>query len=80
MSDETAMKISANLQKVSVALDEILSRVAGQRVGFSLFVWTEGQGSYVSNLKDRSDIKAELLQIIERWDDGMPDIPLHKKH
>ncbi|MEP3245133.1 MAG: hypothetical protein ABJN40_13305 [Sneathiella sp.] len=80
MSDETAMKVSINLQDIGEELEGIFQRLTGQRVCFSLFAWTEGNGSYVSNSIDRDAVKAELLQIIDRWDDGMPDIPLHKKH
>lgn len=71
-------KISKKLPAVADHLSSKLRKIAGQPVAFSLIVWTEGRFQYVSNSKDRAEIKTALQALIDGWDEGMPDIPAHK--
>lgn len=73
-----AVKVSRKLQDVAHNLDADLQEIAGERQTFSLFVWTEGRANYISNSKNRAEIKRVLLSIIEGWDDGAPDVPAHE--
>ncbi len=71
-------KISKKLPAVADHLDSKLRKIAGQPVAFSLIVWTEGRFQYVSNSKDRDEIKGALQALIDGWNDGMPDVPAHE--
>ncbi len=59
---EKAEKIRNELQNISSEIDDILAGIAGERVAFSLFVWSGDEGNYVSN---SSDIKGAILKIEE---------------
>ncbi len=72
------IRVSLNLQQVARALEEVLDEVAGQRVSFSLFVWTNGRANYIANSTDRAEIRCALLTVIDGWETGMPDVPAHK--
>ena len=71
-------KISMQGQDIARMVEGQLEAVAGERVGFSLFVWTKGRCTYVSNCPDRAEIITVLEQMIESWKKGMPDIPAHE--
>lgn len=71
-------KVSEGLQQVAKSLDGQLEALAGERVGFSLFVFTEGRAQYISSSSDRAAIKRVILSVLDGWDKGMPDVPAHK--
>lgn len=73
-----AVRVSEALQGVAHGLDERLTEIAGERVTFSLFVWTEGRANYISNAADRDQVAGVLRKMLEGWDAGMPDIPAHE--
>lgn len=75
----TSMKVSARLQDAARLVDEFLEEAAGERVSFSLIVWTKGTINYVSNA-EREDVLMALEEMIARWKAGHPDIPAHKKN
>lgn len=74
---DAMVRVSQDLQAIARELDQRLAQTAGQRVRFSLFVWTEGRASYISTAH-RDDVIAVLEGMIARWKDGMPDIPAHE--
>ena len=76
---EASVKVSEELQELAKKLDRKLEEIAGQRVGFSLFVWTDGMANYVSNSTDRREIRAALGTVMAHWANGMPDIPAHER-
>lgn len=69
--------LSQNLQSVAKAVDEFIEVAAGERIGFTLIVFTEGRASYISTV-DRSDSVREIKHLLEIWEQGMPDIPAHE--
>lgn len=73
-----AVRVSMALKSIAADLDAKIEAVAGKRVGFSLFVWTEGRCNYIASSTDRAEIKAAILSVIEGWDVGMPDVPAHE--
>lgn len=70
--------VSEGLQPLANEIDRRIAELAGERVCFSLFVWTEGRAQYVSNTTDRPAIKKAIREVTDSWDAGMPDIPAHK--
>lgn len=76
----TTNVISENLPIIADELTGLLEDLAGKPVAFSLFVWTEGEVQYISSTKDRAEVKKSLLAVINGWDEGMPDVPAHKRH
>jgi hypothetical protein len=58
----------------------VLTLSAGERVSFSLVVWSDKPGQrsqYVSNCERVSVVKAMELLLL-RWKQGMPDVPAHE--
>lgn len=74
---EAMIKVSKEAQNIATALEAQIDEIAGKSVGFSLFIWTEGRCTYISN-SDRKEIIGVLEGMIEGWKKGMPDIPAHK--
>ena len=73
-------KISENLQDIAGALDCELAKIAGQRMGFSLIVFSHGKNSrlnYVSNC-GRDDVVGVMETLLQGWSEGMPDIKAHE--
>ena len=75
MSD--AAEVSKHLQTIAQEIDKRLTDLVGHRVNFSLFVWTEGRSNYISTAK-REDVAAVLVEHLNGWAAGMPDVPAHK--
>lgn len=77
MNRETLL-VSEELQTVAAVIDDALANIAGKRVGFSLFIWTEERAQYVSNSTQRKEIQTAVRAVLDGWDQGMPDIPAHE--
>lgn len=79
MSD-ASVKVSKELQAIAKRLDKELDKAAGQRVSFSLFVWTDGVANYIANTTDRQEVCTALTTVMGHWNQGLPDIPAHKRN
>ena len=77
MSSDATRNISLTLQDVASGINDVLTDIAGEKVGFSLFVWTEERAQYISN-SEREQCAAAIREILDGWDNGMPDIPAHE--
>lgn len=75
--DGAMRKVSKAAQDICARLDAELEEIAGEKVAFSLFIWTGGRCTYVSTAPDRREIINVLEQMIAKWKAGMPDIPAH---
>ncbi|MGI2181063.1 hypothetical protein ACRN9F_02240 [Shewanella oncorhynchi] len=77
------IKVSKNLQALAKMLDKELEKVAGQRMGFSLIVFSDnesGETNYVSNCARNESAKA-LSKVLKKWElSEMIDIPAHLKN
>lgn len=73
----STIKVSQRLQTIGKALDEVITEVAGERVAFTLLVFTEGRASYLSTAS-REDSVREIKNLLELWEAGMPDVPAHE--
>jgi hypothetical protein len=74
-----SVAVSLQLQEIAQRLDVDIQRAAGKRVAFTLLVFTDGQTNYVSNAP-RGDSVREVKRLLEQWESGMPDIPVHDKN
>lgn len=72
----STIAISLGLQDIARGLDHVIAGVAGERVAWSLIVYTEGRASYVSTAP-RDDAVREIKRLVECWEQGMPDVPAH---
>lgn len=70
--------VSRHLQEIALDLTGALNEAAGERVVWSLFVWTPGRANYISNAANREDIITALETVLENWKQGAPDVPAHK--
>lgn len=78
MKDST-IKVSVAMPAIAEALENIIESIAGERVGFTLLVFTEERASYISNVP-RADSVREIKGLLADWEAGAPDIPAHKVH
>lgn len=78
MKPDPIIAVSEGLQELARDIDRQIMELTGERVAFSLFVWTDDRAQYVSNCTDRTAIKSAVREITDAWDAGMPDIPAHK--
>ena len=52
-------------------------RTAGERVAFTLLVFTEGRASYISTASRPESVR-EIQHLLELWGHGQPDVPAHE--
>ena len=50
---------------------------AGERVAFTLMVFTEGRASYISTAPREFSV-AEIKNLLTLWGHDMPDVPAHE--
>ena len=73
MSMQSAARVSRGLQDMARKLNRDLERLSGERVAFSLFVWTPEFSNYVSSAADREQVIKVLEKHIANWRDNPPD-------
>lgn len=73
----STIALSKELQGIAKRLETDINEKAGERVAFSLLVFTEGRASYISNAP-RAECVRELEKLLECWKQGMPDVPAHE--
>lgn len=71
------IQLSKDIKEIAQKLDKLIAQSAGERVGFTLIVYTDGRASYVSNV-DRETAIAEIKYLLSLWEQDMPDIPAHE--
>lgn len=76
--DQIMVRVSHALQDIAKQLDAYLEEAAGERVTFSLIVFTNPRFQYISNTKDRAEIAGALQALIDAWKKNMPDIKAHE--
>lgn len=78
MSDAaTAIKVSRELRELCNTVDDRLRQIAGERVGFSLIVYTAPRASYMSSVEREQAVKA-IKELLDYWESGGPDVPAHE--
>ena len=73
-------RASEALQQVAEVVDRMLTDAAGEKIGFSLFIFpvqSHSRASYIGNC-DRKEIADAVQKCLDHWRDGMPDIPAHE--
>jgi hypothetical protein len=65
------------MQDIARLLDSAIEQVAGERIAFTLMIFTEGRASYISTAK-RDDSVREIKTLLSHWEQGMPDVPAHR--
>ncbi len=70
-------KISTEAKNIAKNVDKNLKEIAGERIGFTLIIYTDDRATYVSNVSREMAIN-ELKTLMEYWEAGMPDIPAHE--
>ncbi len=71
-----SIRLSEHLQGIARVLDEMIEDVAGERVAFTLMIFTPGRASYISTAR-RDESVREIKHLLSLWDQGMPDVPAH---
>lgn len=74
---ESTKRVSEELRTIARGLDERIEGVAGERVAFTLVVFTEGRASYISTC-GREASQEGLRMILAQWDAGVPAVEAHR--
>jgi len=70
-------KISRKLPDIAKEVDRLIDEAAGEKVAFTLMIFTEGRAQYISSC-DRADSTREIRRMLDYWESGAPDIEAHK--
>lgn len=74
---ESTLALSRSLQGIARDLDKAIEGAAGERVAFTLLVYTEGRASYISTAT-REDSVREIKNLLTLWGHDLPDLPAHE--
>lgn len=77
MTSGVDIRVSEEMQKLARQLSAMIDEVAGEPLGFTLFIYTNPRASYISNV-ERTVAIQEIRHLLDLWDQGMPDVPAHK--
>lgn len=72
----STIALSKEIEAIARELDRVIAGVAGERVAFTLVIFTEGRASYVSTAS-REDSMREIKTLVSHLEAGMPDVPAH---
>lgn len=75
--NKVTRKVSERMQRLAAVVDGAVTETAGQKMGWSLIVFTEGRAQYISNCS-RPEVVTAMKELITAWDAGLPDIPAHQ--
>lgn len=73
----STLALSRGLQQIARDLDKAIENTAGERVAFTLLVFTEGRASYISTASRPESVR-EIQHLLELWGHGQPDVPAHE--
>lgn len=73
---DAAKRLSAQIQPLAGALEQMLKDMTGERVSFVLMMSVGQVTSYAANV-EREDGMGLLRELLERWEAGKADIPAH---
>ncbi len=73
----STIALSKELAAIARGLDRVIADAAGERIAFTLVVFTEGRASYVSTAS-REDSVREIKTLLAHLEAGMPDVPPHQ--
>lgn len=76
---ENAQLVSHQLKAIAEKLNKDIFDLTGEKLAFTLMIFTEGQTQYISSI-DRATSLVQIKKMIKYWEMGMPDIPAHEKH
>jgi len=74
---QLTLKLSRKLKSIAKGLDKKIEKVAGERIAFTLIVYTDGRASYVSTCPREVSV-TEIEKLLKLWREGMPDIAAHE--
>lgn len=75
-----AVLAARELQAIAKEVECRLAEVTGEKVLFSLFLWTNSRGDYVANC-ERESMMVAMQEFIEAWENGEPEQPpSHEVH
>lgn len=77
--DEITRRVSKVLHPLAAKIDEVLSYTAGERVPFSLVVFTPNRANYVANVERDRAIEA-LEELLAFWKSTAEDVVAHEVH
>jgi hypothetical protein len=74
---QSTIDISRSLKGIAETLDRSIESIAGERIGFTLLVFTEGRASYISSVSRHESIR-EIKNLLSLWGQDLPDVPAHE--
>ena len=75
--NEPTIKLSKKLQDIAKNLENEIAEAAGEKIAFTLVIFTEGRSQYVSTCDRKSSLDA-MEEMMSYWRQGIPDIKAHE--
>lgn len=73
----TTRKASKALAEIADELQLIIEEKIGEKIPFTLMLFTEGRSQYISNV-DRADSIEQIENMLDYWKRDLPDIKPHE--
>ena len=70
---KVTIRISNKIKGIAKRLDTLIKNACGERVGFTLIVYTPERASYISSVSREDNIK-QLEYLLKTWKEGEPDV------
>lgn len=75
--NQSTIQLSQTLPKIAQELDKQIEQAAGERMAFTLVVFSPDRASYISTA-DRAESIQQLRFLLDQWETGMPDVKAHE--
>jgi hypothetical protein len=74
---DVALKLSRDLRGIADVIATMIEGSCGEKVAFSLLVYTPGRASYISSATRETTVP-ELRKLLKIWESNEPDVPAHE--
>jgi len=73
---ECSIKVSKKMPEIAKLINDKIVDTGGERLGFTLIIFTDERASYISNCNRKLSTEA-IKHLLDCWEKDMPDIPAH---
>ena len=75
--NKVTTRVSKKLNNIAKRIDTLIKNACGERVGFTLIVYTPERASYISSVSREDNVK-QLEYLLKTWKEGEPDTKAHE--
>lgn len=75
--NKVTVRVSKKLKGIAKRIDTLIKNACGERIGFTLIIYTPERASYISSVSREDNIK-QLQYLLDTWKEGEPDVKAHE--